>query len=58
VQSDRWTIERTFALTCINRRLARDSERFAETAKVLLQIAMSELMSRQIARRRTFWVRL
>ena len=46
----RWVIERTFAWACINRRLARDIERFAETAKALFQIAMIKLMSRRIAR--------
>lgn len=33
VQPKRWVIERTFAWIGINRRLARDFERFAETAK-------------------------
>ena len=41
VQPKRWVIERTFAWACINRRLARDVERFAETAKALFQIAIS-----------------
>ena len=33
VQPTRWVIERTFAWACINRRLARDVERFAETVE-------------------------
>ena len=43
-------IERTFAWTCINRRLAKDFERFSATAQALFQIAMIKLMSRRIAR--------
>ena len=43
-------IERTFAWACINRRLAGDVGRFAETAKALFQIAMIKLMIRRIAR--------
>src|SRR6187431_1614541 len=50
VQPKRWAIERTFAWASINRRLARDFERFAETAKALFQIAMIKLMARRIAR--------
>ena len=42
--------ERTFALACLKRRLARA----AETAKALFQIAMTKLMSRRIARYRDF----
>jgi len=45
----RWVVERTFAWACINRRLAKDIERFAATAKTLFQIAMIKLMSRRIA---------
>ena len=47
-------IERTFAWACINRRLARDVERFAATVQALFQIAMIKLMSRRIARYRDF----
>jgi transposase len=54
VQPKRWVIERTFAWACINRRLARDVERFATTAKALFQIAMIKLMLRRIARYRGF----
>ena len=54
VQPKRWVIERTFAWACINRRLARDVERFAATAKALFQIAMIKLMTRRIARYRNF----
>jgi transposase len=52
VQPKRWVVERTFAWVCINRRLAKDVERFAITAKTLFQIAMIKLMSRRIARYR------
>jgi transposase len=54
VQPRRWVVERTFAWACINRRLARDVQRFAETAKALFQIAMIKLMSRRIARHSDF----
>lgn len=54
VQPRRWVIERTFAWACINRRLARDVERAAATARALFQIAMIKLMSRPIARFRDF----
>jgi putative transposase len=47
-------IERTFAWACINRRLARDVERAATTARAFFQIAMIKLMSRRIARYRDF----
>jgi hypothetical protein len=49
VQPKRWIVERTFAWVGINRRLARDFERFAETARALFQIAMIKLMARRIA---------
>jgi transposase len=54
VQPKRWVVERTFGWVGINRRLARDFERFAETAKALFQIAMIKLMARRIARYRDF----
>ena len=43
VQPKRWVVERTFAWACINRRLARDAERAAETVRALFQIAMIKL---------------
>ena len=58
VQPKRWVVERTFAWACINRRLARDVERAAETVKALFQIAMIKLMTRRIARFRDFCVEL
>jgi len=54
VQPRRWAIERVFAWACINRRLARDAERFATPAKTLFQIARIKLLSRRIARCREF----
>ena len=54
VQPKRLVIERTFAWACINRRLAKDFERFSATAQALFQIAMIKLMSRRIARYRDF----
>ena len=45
----RWVVERTFAWACINRRLARDFEGVATTARAFFQIAMIKLMVRRIA---------
>lgn len=50
----RWIVERTFAWLGINRRLAKDFERFAATTKSLIQIAMIKLMIRRLARYSTF----
>jgi len=50
VQPKRWVVERTFAWACINRRLARDFEGAAATARAFFQIAMIKLMVRRIAR--------
>jgi len=52
VQPKRWVVERTFAWACINRRLARDFEGAATTARAFFQIAMIKLMARRIARYR------
>ncbi len=46
----RWIVERTLAWLTINRRLARDVERYAKTAAAYIQIAMIKLMSRHLAR--------
>ena len=46
----RWIVERTLAWLSINRRLAKDYERFAETAETFIQIAMIKLMTRRLAR--------
>ena len=46
----RWIVERTFAWITANRRMARDFERYADTAKAFIQIAMIKLMSRRLAR--------
>ncbi len=54
VQAKRWIVERTFAWITINRRLAKDFERFAATVQTMIQISMIKLMSRRIARYRTF----
>jgi transposase len=54
VQAKRWIVERTFAWITINRRLAKDFKRFAATVQTMIQISMIKLMSRRIARFRTF----
>ena len=46
----RWVVERTFAWLGINRRLARDFERFAKTSLAFIKTAMIKLMSRRLAR--------
>lgn len=54
VQPKRWVVERTFAWASINRRLARDFEGAAATARAFFQIAMIKLMARRIARHHDF----
>jgi putative transposase len=50
LQAKRWIVERTLAWITANRRMARDFERYAETAKAFIQIAMIKLMTRRLAR--------
>ena len=45
----RWIVERTFAWLGINRRQARDFERFAPTSLAFIQTAMIKLMARDSA---------
>ena len=45
----RWIVERTFAWLGINRRLAKDFERYANTSWAFMQIAMIKLMIRRNA---------
>ncbi len=47
-------VERTFAWITINRCLAKDFERFAETVQTLIQASIIKLMIRRVARYRTF----
>lgn len=49
----RWIVERTFAWLGINRRMAKDFERFAPTSLAFIQTAMIKLMTRRIARYQT-----
>jgi transposase len=46
----RWIVERTLAWITANRRMARDFECYAETARAFIQIAMIKLMTRRLAR--------
>jgi transposase len=46
----RWIVERTLAWITANRRMARDFERHAETAKAFIHIATIKLMTRRLAR--------
>ncbi len=54
VRPRRQVIERDFAWACINRRLAKDCERFAATAQALFHIAMIKFKARRIAGYRDF----
>ncbi|RYE21589.1 MAG: IS5/IS1182 family transposase, partial [Sphingobacteriaceae bacterium] len=46
----RWIVERTLAWIGINRRLAKDFERFSATSLAFIQTAMIKLMTRRLAR--------
>lgn len=46
----RWIVERTLAWLGINRRLAKDFERFSATSLAFIQTAMIKLMTRRLAR--------
>ncbi|MGF1611994.1 MAG: transposase [Kiloniellales bacterium] len=46
----RWIVERTFVWLGINRCLAKDCERFAQTSLAFIQTAMIKLMARRLAR--------
>jgi len=46
----RWIVERTFAWLGINRRLAKDFERYAKTSLAFIQAAMIKLMIRRLGR--------
>ena len=45
----RWIIEQTFAWLGINRRLAKDFERFSKTSLAFIRTAMIKLMARRLA---------
>jgi len=49
-QAKRWIVERTLAWISRNRRLARDFENLARTARALIYLAMIKLMIRRLAR--------
>ena len=46
----RWIVERTLAWLGINRRMAKDFERFSATSLAFIQTAMIKLMTRRLAR--------
>lgn len=46
----RWIVERTFAWLSRYRRLAKDFERFAETGKAFIHLAMIRLMTTRLAK--------
>ena len=48
----RWIVERTFAWLIRYRRHARDYERIPETSEAFIQLAMINLMSRRLTRKR------
>ena len=50
LQAQRWIVERTLAWISRNRRLARDFENLARTARALIYLALIKLMLRRLAR--------
>ena len=46
----RWIVERTFAWLARYRRLSKDFERFAETGKAFIHLAMIRLMTTRLAK--------
>jgi transposase len=46
----RWIVERTLAWISRNRRLARDFERYAQTAAAFVRLAMIRIMLRRLTR--------
>ncbi|MCC9641615.1 transposase, partial [Rhodopirellula sp. JC740] len=48
----RWIVERTFAWMNRHRRLSKDYERLTETSETVIYIAMIDLMSRRLAKRK------
>ncbi|WP_329612050.1 transposase [Streptomyces brevispora] len=48
----RWMVERTFGWPMPSRRLARDSERWTDTAEAMVLWSMTMVMSRRLAKRR------
>jgi transposase len=46
----RWIVERTFAWLARYRRLAKDFERFTETGKAFIHLAMIRLMTTRLAK--------
>ncbi len=50
VLARRWVVERTFAWSCHNRRMAKDYERLCATGEAFVYAAMKRLMVRRLAR--------
>jgi putative transposase len=50
VQPRRWVVERSFAWLNRNRRLAKDYERRVQTSEALIEVAVTRLMLRRLAR--------
>ena len=47
----RWIVERTLAWISRNRRLARDFERYAQSAVAFIRLAMIRILLRRLTRR-------
>ena len=50
LQSHRWIVERSFAWPVRNRRLRIDYERKVQTSETLIEVAMTRLLLRRLAR--------
>jgi transposase len=46
----RWVVERTFSWTDQNRRMSKDYEGLTATSEAFINVAMSRLMARRLAR--------
>jgi putative transposase len=46
----RWMVERTFAWLGCNRRMSKDYERLCDTSEAFIQVAMTHLMVKRLAR--------
>lgn len=53
VRPKRWIVERTFGWLSRNRRMSKDYERRVQTSETLIELAMTRLLVRRLAKHRT-----